>query len=320
MIMRHKLVGLQRRVVISLEEGLPSQHELFLARHRDQKLSNDQSESQLEGERSDSDSDESEKEKGRQNELSPIDQKPRILNIHFTALKKAKSNQVVPSSLERGDRPDSIPKNAVMSSERQKMQSQQTICIDKNLDISDVIQSLLENKKQESLSDKNILSRIKDMMLSPLHRLTAALKSSSITGKTKLLRRNSFDDIAQEKVQDKLEALAQIINSQIKNDKSSRPITKLRAEKQLQKELILASSKTMARERVRDFALSLRKSPLKDEVQALEKRKINKLKINQKGAGGMSRLLAPLFKEDAMDNSLAEPTEEEMEVSAFKLG
>jgi hypothetical protein len=227
--------------------------------------------------------------------------------------KPVSNNQVMPKA---SSQVDGFGVLEVFNEKNSKIQHEnpdaRLLGVSKGLNMADIIEAWSRSRTLRSLGQAEN---------TPFLRLHAALLSSSASAQTKLIRANSFDMDSRDQSQRKNAGIFQVATATIPlADKQKKPKQEVASNKpQLQKELILASSKTMARERVRDFALSLHKSPFKDEYtnEAAVDRRV-KRRAKQKGAGGMSRLLAPLFKEDAMDGSLAESTDEDgSEVGTF---
>ena len=211
-----------------------------------------------------------------------------------TSVKKGRTNQIVPINTH-----DTGLKSLKVS---------------KNLHLGDIIQ-IIGARPEAKMSGENS---------SPFMRLHQALLAGGSQGQTKLIRANSADLKANKKTEEKVRAIAKVITANVAKDTVQHIVIRVDGlpSAQLQKELILASSKTMARERVRDFALSLHKTLLKDEYNLMKSKKQKLRQGNtQKGAVGLQRILAPLLKDDGMDNSLAESTEEEeIEVGSLHVG
>ena len=307
---RSQLTEIKRRQVVNLEYGLPNQQDLLNLQSGRRKKDKSRSSSSSSSSSSSGNSDKKKKGKNAQAMMQPS-----------TSLKKAGKlkpgiPRVLPNVASKElKEPEKVSLNQVAPIVHpQPIEIEETIFVDRKLNMEEVIDHEMEReKRREVKANEEAISHglkvIKIFLISPLKRLHAALQSSSVTGKTKLLRSNSIDFRAQEEVQRKMDVVMKVLSASPPNDTKQGGFSAHRATRpQLQKELILASSKTMARERVRDFALSLHKSPLKGEFIARPRKPS---KANQKGAVGLQRILAPLLKEVAMDGSLAESTVEE---------
>ena len=227
---------------------------------------------------------------------------PAILSPSRGNVKPRKINKIVKS---KEDPP--TQKNQVTPLAQKAVEANgDGIKIDKKLDLSQILQIEMEKLSNEKEVNNNIMTKLKNTLVSPFLRLQAALKSGSSHAQTKLLRSSSIDFEARDEAETKRIVITKVLNGSVKAEAEHSRTRGATLNAQLQKELILASSKTMARERVRDFALSLHKSPLKSQFNVKDAKKT-------KTKGGQPALVWV----KTADESLADDTEEEeVEVGA----
>ena len=216
---------------------------------------------------------------GKGSESSLSEAKALIMNK-----KKIANSQIAP-----------VNKSAVSSRDNKYL------IIGKNFDLLDIINNNIYIEP-ESANKTKISSN-------PFIRLTDAIMSSSSQGQGKLIRANSVDLKAQESVTSKMETLIMALTGTISKDRDMRQPGRVEPAKQtlLQKELLVANKKTLAKERVRDFSVSLHKSCLKLEYNEM----INKKGEKKLGKANQLKSMIKQFREAPMDQSLAESTEEE---------
>jgi CRP-like cAMP-binding protein len=181
-------------------------------------------------------SDENKNESKIQANINPISIAKIKKNKIITKKKFPDFNQVVPFSHAKSN------------------QMIQGLFVDKHLDVG----SLVDKELNHLSKDHNQINQ-RNSETSPFNRLKAAMESVSSSAQTKLLRSNSIDEEARSQAQEKHEFITKILNASVKQEDGIQQLKRQNLASQLQKELILASSKTMAKERVRDFALSLQR-------------------------------------------------------------
>ena len=181
--------------------------------------------------------------------------------------------------------------------------------VSKDLNMAEIVD------RYSQVKDPEIAPRDFD---TPFLRLHQGLLATGARGQTKLIRANSVDRDSKRQISKDVSTIMTVLTADVAKgqENQKRFVGHFNDQARLQKELILASSKTMARERVRDFALSLHKSILKEEYKAAAVRSQKHRVGKQKGAVGLQRILAPLLKEGGLDGSLADSTEEEVIVVA----
>ena len=166
--------------------------------------------------------------------------------------------------------------------------------------------------KQEC--NRKHLNKFSKLSTLPFQRLQNATQSASTQGQSRLIRCTSTDEEAQEFNGKKND----VINEIVSNLYSCLPSARDSHQPQLQKELILANSKSLAKERLRDIALSIHNTEFKEDNADFFEVK-QKVQNHRRGKTTIEDIVAALLARDDLNGSLAECTDIDLTTCGRKL-
>ena len=182
----------------------------------------------------------------------------------------------------------------------------------RSLSTVSIVEDQLDFGKLVKLECKrNKFSKFSKQRLFPFQRLKITLCSISYRAQSKLIRCTSTDEEAQDfKIQ-----INTVVNDIVHGLYISLPLESDVNQPQLQKKLILANSKSLAKERLRDIALSILDTKTKEEYRTMTENDND----NRRAKTSIEDIVAAMLARGNLDGSLAGCTDDELIICGRKL-